>query len=113
MDDVEKFKVGLFVLAFLVFLMIAGGMVQAHELWKNGDPIPAWVKTQCCGPADAHNLPDTDVTVTAQGYLVAGRRTPIPFSQAQPSPDQTFWIFYPGDDPNGTVWCFFAPIPGT
>lgn len=85
---------------------------DAHDLWKNGDPIPAWIKSACCGPSDAHNIPDSDVVVTRAGYLIAGRRAPIPFDKATPSPDGSFWVFYTGDIATATIICFFAPIPG-
>ncbi len=85
----------------------------AHELWQNGDPIPAWVKSSCCGPADAHNLPDSDVFVSRAGYLVAGRAQPIPFDKVTPSPDGTYWIFYTGDINTATIFCMFAPHSGT
>jgi hypothetical protein len=28
----------------------------AHDYWADGKPVPNWVKTSCCGPADAHHL---------------------------------------------------------
>ena len=29
---------------------------HAHDRWDNGEQVPAWVKTECCGPKDAHHL---------------------------------------------------------
>jgi hypothetical protein len=29
---------------------------HAHDHWVNGEPVPAWVKTVCCGLKDAHHL---------------------------------------------------------
>lgn len=98
-------------LAFLAICLYAAG-AKAHDLWRNGEPIPAWVKASCCGPADAHNIPESDVVVTRAGYLVAGRTEPIPFDKASPSPDGTHWIFYTGDINKATIFCFFVPVKG-
>ena len=29
---------------------------HAHDSWDNGEQVPVWVKTVCCGPNDVHHL---------------------------------------------------------
>lgn len=61
----------------------------------------------CCGERDCLELADTDVTVTAGGYLVKSIRETVPFGEALPSPDGHYWRCQWA----GTRKCFFAP-PG-
>jgi hypothetical protein len=59
---------------------------NAHEYWANGEPIPAWVKTECCGPKDAHHLrPDQVRRNEAGDYVVDIYPDPIPAGMALPS----------------------------
>ena len=51
----------------------------AHDRWDNGEPVPAWVKTECCGPKDAHHLRPDQVRRNAAGdYVVDIYPDPIP-----------------------------------
>ena len=88
---------------------------EAHERWADGGPVPAWVKQQCCGPADAHHLQPAQVHVTPAGYRVDGYRDVIPEDRLLPSPDGDWWVFY-ATMPNGRqdpVYCFFGPPQGS
>jgi hypothetical protein len=81
----------------------------AHDQWANGNPIPAWVKSTCCGPADAHILRPDQVTRNARGdHFVQGYREPIAASFALPSEDGDYWIFYRDnlDGSRSAVFCF-------
>jgi hypothetical protein len=93
----------------------------AHDQWINGGPIPDWVKSSCCGPADAHHLTPDQVHRYSDYYRVDGYRRPIPISVALPSQDGEYWIFYrdkdgaPGINGAGIggqsgVYCFFVPM---
>jgi hypothetical protein len=93
----------------------------AHDYWADGKPIPNWVKASCCGPADAHHLrPDQVHRVSDDYYEVDdyhGNGGKIPFSQALPSQDGDYWIFYRDDAANvsgssgqSEVYCFFVPM---
>jgi hypothetical protein len=85
----------------------------AHDLWANGDPVPAWVKSACCGPADAHRLRPDQVAQNARGdYVVDGYREPLPARIALPSQDGNYWIFYREnlDGSRSAVFCFFVPM---
>lgn len=104
--------------AYPIAFLLADSLPQgalAHDVWVNGDPVPAWVKRQCCGPDDVHHLRDDQVHVTPDGYRLDGYRTPIPGSRLAPSPDGNWWVFY-REYPDGTqssVYCFFGPLPAS
>jgi len=59
----------------------------------------------CCGERDCRELSDTDIGVTANGYLVKSLNEIVPYREAQPSPDGRYWRCAWG----GTRKCFFAP----
>ena len=83
----------------------------AHDVWNNGKPVPAWVKTECCGPKDAHRLRPDQVRRSAAGdYVVDIYPDPIPARRALPSQDGDYWLFFYNDYGfYGTVRCFFVP----
>lgn len=66
----------------------------------------------CCGVNDCHRLALNTVKITAGGYAVEwrGRTFTIPFSQAQLSENEDFWICEKSDF---TPRCFFAPPVGS
>ena len=93
----------------------------AHDQWTNGGPIPAWVKSSCCGPAEAHHLTADQVHRYGDYYRVDGYHRPIPIAVALPSQDGDYWIFYrdkdgapgingAGSDGQSGVYCFFVPM---
>ncbi len=85
----------------------------AHDLWSNGKPVPGWIKSACCGEADAHRLRPDQVRQNARGdYVVQGYHDPIAAKFALPSADGDYWIFYRDnlDGSRSAVFCFFVPI---
>jgi hypothetical protein len=84
---------------------------HAHDRWDNGEPVPAWVKTECCGPKDAHRLrPDQLRRNSAGDYVVDVYPEPIPARRALPSQDGDYWVFFYNDyGVYGIVRCFFVP----
>lgn len=91
------------------------GVALAHDQWSDGEPVPNWVKSQCCGISDAHHLRAEQVHVTAGGYRLDGYGQILPENQLQPSPDGSWWVFY-RDYPDGSqssVYCFFGPENGS
>ena len=40
--------------AALIPLLALAGPAAAHDVWADGSPVPAWVKSSCCGPAAHH-----------------------------------------------------------
>jgi hypothetical protein len=86
-----------------------------HQKWANGQPVPVWVKTACCGPNDVHHLTKDQVHEESDGWHIDGYPEVIPIGTAQSSPDGDYWIFYQvytnGDF--SKVYCFFVPFQGT
>jgi hypothetical protein len=99
-------------IALVAFTLSVSG-AQAHDYWSNEKPVPGWVKSSCCGPADAHHLrPDQVHRVSDDFYVVDGYVNRIPVAEALPSQDGDYWIFY-RDDNSGyqsSVYCFFVPM---
>lgn len=86
---------------------------SAHDFWANGEPVPPWVKAQCCGPQDVHRLRAGAVHIMADGYHIDGLTTVIPTSRALPSVDGNYWAFWnPVSEPSPVIYCFFAPQNG-
>ena len=97
---------------FAAALLTLPAEANAHDTWRNGDPIPAWVKGQCCGTSDAHHLEPGQIHETDQGYEVEGYPNPIPRGKLLPSPDGDWWVFYRmyPDRSYSPVYCFFGPL---
>jgi hypothetical protein len=86
----------------------------AHDFWTDGGPVPAWVKLQCCGVADAHHLRYSAVHALSDGYHIDGIETVIPYANALPSKDGSYWGFWNrAYEPNPQILCFFAPVTGS
>ena len=102
-------------LAGLSLTFLPLNAAHAHDAWSNGDPVPAWVKEQCCGPADAHHLSAEQVHVTPDGYRLDGYTRVIREDRLLPSPDGSWWGFYRNydDGSQSTVYCFFGPERGS
>ena len=98
----------------LVAAFVLGAIpALGHEQWANGKAVPGWVKSACCGEADAHLLRPDQVTRNARGdYFVQGYREPIAAKVALPSEDGDYWIFYREnlDGSRSVVFCFFVPM---
>jgi hypothetical protein len=85
---------------------------DAHDHWGNGEQVPAWVKTVCCGPNDVHHLRPEQVSRNAAGdYVVDIYPFPVPARLALPSQDGDYWLFFYEDyRVYGRVRCFFVPM---
>ena len=99
---------------------------SAHDYWADGKKVPDWVKSSCCGPADAHLLRPDQVHDMGDYYLIDGYRDKISKKQTLPSQDGQYWAFYadyPASkscSPEGGcystpasqsgVYCFFVPM---
>ena len=111
--------------------LMAPGTTFAHDQWADGSSIPAWVKSSCCGAADAHHLRPDQVHDMGDYYLVDGYHDHISKKAAIPSQDGDYWIFYanypagdscaytPGasggmcahhEASQSGVYCFFVPM---
>ena len=96
---------------FLVSSMLTiPSSVAAHDFWSNGDPVPSWVKSWCCGQNDVHQLRPGAVHIKQDGYHIDGIATVVPISKAMPSADGKYWAFWKSaDEPKPNISCFFAP----
>jgi hypothetical protein len=104
-------NLGARVLVLALLLAAARLPAHAHDAWENGQPVPAWVKSTCCGPEDVHHLKASQVRALKDGWHVEGYKDVLPYGKELPSEDGDYWIFY-RDYPDGTqtpVDCFFAP----
>ena len=98
-------------LALAACLALFPSAAHAHDRWDDGEPVPAWVKTECCGPTDAHHLRPDQVRRNAAGdYVLDIYPDPIPAQIALPSQDGDYWLFFYNDYGfYGSVRCFFVP----
>ena len=105
----------------VILFALSASAADAHDYWSDGKAIPDWVKSSCCGPADAHHLTSDQVHRYGDYYRVDGYLRPIPIALALPSQDGDYWIFYrdkngaPGINGGGSggqsgVYCFFVPM---
>jgi len=108
-----RFKESAMRLCLAAVFVLSAAQALAHDQWANGKAVPDWVKSACCGPADAHHLRPDQVALNANGdYLVDGYREPLPAKIALPSQDGEYWIFYREnlDGSRSAVFCFFVPM---
>ena len=109
-----KILIWLFVLCLTALLLGFWARAEAHDRWENGDPVPQWVRSACCGPNDVHHIPNEDIRIMADGYHINGLTTVIPFRSVLSSPDNTYWGFWrPIEEPAPYIFCFFAPPQGS
>jgi hypothetical protein len=96
---------------FIATLLMLCAPACAHEQWANGNPVPDWVKSSCCGPEDVHHLTAQQVHAMSDGWHVEGYRDVLPYGRELPSQDGDYWIFYKSypDGSQTPVYCFFAP----
>ena len=98
-------------LRFLLPICLISTCASAHDYWANGKKVPDWVKSSCCGQADAHALEPEQVHHMNGYYLVDGYNGRILDAQAIPSQDGHYWIFYRDDGKSQSgVFCFFVPM---
>jgi hypothetical protein len=108
----------------LIAALALASPAVAHDYWSNGDKVPDWIKSSCCGKADAHHLRPDQVHDYGDWYEIDGYTAnggKIPRVRAQPSQDGEYWVFY-ADYPaqqgmmgrqaasQSTVYCFFVPM---
>jgi hypothetical protein len=76
-------------------LILGAAPAAAHDQLANGKPVPGWIKSACCGTADAHHLRPDQVTLNNRGeYVVEGYRESLASRFALPSQDGQYWTFY-------------------
>ena len=106
-------RIEAFLVVALIGCLLFACNAHAHDFWSNGEPVPPWVKAQCCGPRDVHHLRAGAVHIEADGYHIDGLKTVVPIARALPSPDGSYWAFWnPVAEPEPVIFCFFAPLNG-
>lgn len=95
-------------------ILLAATPTYAHDYWANGKAVPDWVKSLCCGPADAHLLePDQVHQNKAGDYYFTGPgayKGIVSAKRVLPSQDGHYWAFYACVEPTCIVYCFFVPM---
>lgn len=102
------------IITALLVLLTGLGMARAHDRWADGSPVPAWVKSFCCGPADVHHYAYSEVKVTPEGLMLPDYHKPVPLSRALPSEDGDYWAFFItyANGEQSEIYCLFVP-PGS
>lgn len=108
MHHVRSISIGI---AFCEILMTARPC-WSHDVWSDGEPVPAWVASVCCGPEDVHHLSPEQVHRETDGFRVDGYPFLISAKSLLPSQDGDWWIFYNRVeiDSFSRVYCFFGPM---
>ena len=98
----------------LALVLLLTTPASAHDFWTNGEPVPPWVKSACCGPEDVHHLKPGAVHLMPDGYHIDGIDIVVPEARALPSPDGDYWAFWnPAYEPKPLIYCLFVPFKGT
>jgi hypothetical protein len=88
------------------FLFLGPVVANAHDHWishgRYRSPIDG---THCCGDNDCFLVPEPNVKVTPQGYVLETGEH-VPYSEALASEDGHYWRCKKLD---GSRRCFFAP----
>lgn len=94
--------------AGVIGIVLSGLPVRAHTVWANGDKVPDWVRSSCCGAADAHLLDPDDFWIDPSGFHIREIDMVVPIDRVQPSMDGRVWAFYnPSLGRGATVYCVF------
>ena len=97
----------------LAAAMACASPAMAHDFWSNGEEVPAWVKSVCCGKADAHHLKPSAVHIMTDGVHIDGLDVVIPISRILPSMDGQPWAFWNSSaEPTPLIYCIFLPLNG-
>lgn len=98
-----------FVAASLLLGMCAFALGHGAAQWIQDGNYRNLAGDLCCGERDCAELADSDVQITAAGYLIKSLDETVPFQEATPSPNGKYWRCYWG----GKRKCFFAPPSST
>lgn len=91
----------------VTLLSLASFPATGHDKWANGEQVPQWVSTACCGQADAHILGSNDYWIDAHGFHVVGIDQAVPIDKVLPSQDGKVWAFYNVRSRDGVIHCVF------
>lgn len=93
----------------LTILMLVFGVTKANS--------HDWYPLECCSEKDCAPIPETDVEVTPQGYLIKSTGERIPYKAARTAPDGQYHVcrYTPSSpiiQPVARPPCFWAPMTG-
>jgi hypothetical protein len=92
-----------------VSVLCTSDFALGHDKWANGNPVPTWVKSACCGPDEAHHLDLSQVRKVKSGWRVEGITNIVPEDRVYPSQDGQVWGFWSPDNADAFVQCLFVP----
>ena len=96
--------------ALFLAAMLLASPALAHDKWADGSDIPAWVKSACCGPSDAHMYPPIHRNAAGE-WCVDGLKLCKANDEILPSQDGHVWVFYsPFAGSDAWIYCFFIPM---
>ena len=87
--------------------LLVASLALAHDSWISRGALRNAAGEWCCGEGDCSIVPSEQFHIAVSGYLLYNTET-VPFSEAQPSPDGSYWRC---KRPDGSRRCFFAPPP--
>jgi len=90
----------------LLLLALMSTPAAAHDHWINRGDYKGSDGQHCCGPNDCFRVPGDRIKATPRGYVLLDYNETVPYSQAIPSEDRSFWRCKKWD---GSRRCFFAP----
>lgn len=105
--DAAFFIVIAMIVVLLVMALDARSAACAHDQWADGSSVPPWVKSACCGAADAHLLAPGDYWIDKQGFHIRAIDRFVDIDQVQPSQDGQVWAFYKAGTNGVTIYCVF------
>lgn len=96
-------------ISFVAFIVVtvSAPFALAHDSWISRGGLKNAAGEWCCGEGDCFAIPSEHVSISGIGFRLFGVET-VPFNEAQPSPDGTYWRC---KRPDGSRRCFFAPPP--
>jgi hypothetical protein len=115
-------RAGTLLLATSLVILPITSIATAHDSWISRHALRNSAGEWCCGAGDCAVMDPKAVGYTSAGYSVSGYGTIdgtrrrefyhelIPASEAQPSPDGSYWRC---KRPDGSRRCFFAPPPNS
>jgi hypothetical protein len=105
-----KFLYALWIATLATMIGLTGfgiGHAWPHDFWANGDPVPGWIKSACCGQAEAHVLGSDEYSIDSRGFHVRGIAKAFPMNEILPSQDGKVWAFYNNAGENAVIHCVF------
>jgi hypothetical protein len=96
---------------WLVLFALLAAPALAHDAWSDGSAVPPWVKSMCCGEADAHQLADGEAWQESDGWHFRAVDAVVPDTSVLPSQDEHVWAFWNlAYGRAAPIYCLFIPM---